>query len=268
MTEQTNDQTNDQPKTADTTGSTLPAAQDYTIAPEDAELANQITNFDPVFDVPSPTTVIGGTHKPVTGELSAKMLPPEAQQEIRQKLANVPVSQAAKRENELVRQYLHEKALEVRIKAGPGAGANEFQRERFHIAAERHQAEREILRITEQLAQVDRWEPVLDPNTGKAVIDPKTGQPQVKAIETVTGERRTGLERRIDELNHKIMLLEGPEGDLRERKALHAAVQSAKAKQAQLEEDREARKLGESMNREERVKAKAEAYAKRGRNQL
>lgn len=258
---------NTAPKTADTTGSSLPPTQSYAIDPADQHIADRITNFDPVADVPSPTTVIGGSHKPL-GDLSLKMLPPETREMLEGKLRDVPLNLRQQRENELVRQHLTEKALELRIKAGPGEGANEFQRERFHIAAERHQAEREILRITEQLAEVDRWEPILDEITGKAVIDRKTGQPQVRAIETITGERRTGLERRIAELNHKIMLLEGPEGDIRERKALHAAVQSAKSKQAQIEEDREARKLGESMNREERVKAKAEAYAKRGRNQL
>jgi hypothetical protein len=256
------------PATADTTGSSLPPAPSFDIAPEDQELANQLANFDPVYDVPSPTTVKGGTHKPITGNLKVSMLPPEAQQEIRQKLADVPITLAEKRENELVREYLHQQALELRIKAGPGEGANEFQKERFHIAAERHQAQKEIMRIAEQLAQVDRWVPVLDEVTGKPVVDSDTGQPKVQAIETIRGERRTGMERRLAELQHKINLLDGPEGDLRERKALHAAVQSAKSKQAQLEEDREARKLGESMSRDERIKAKAEAYAKRGRNQL
>nr|WP_298897660.1 hypothetical protein [uncultured Altererythrobacter sp.] len=262
-----NDHNDNAPRTADTTGSSLSAAPSYDIAPEDHELAESLSNFDPVADVPSPTTVKGGTHKPITGNLSSSMLPPEARQEIQQKLANVPQNLREKRENELVREHLHQKALEVRIKAGPGEGANAFQKERFHIAAERHQAQSEILRIAKELSQVLRWQPVFT-DQGEPVIDPETGQQKVEAINAVQGERRTGMERRIAELEHKLTLLDGPEGDQRERKALWQAVQDAKSKQAQIDIEHEARAKAEDIVRQEMIDAKAEAYTKGKRNRL
>lgn len=255
------------PRTADTSGSALPAAPDYSIDPADQALADQISNFDIMSDVPSPHTVKGNPRITAPENLSVRMLPPEAQKAIREKLARVPQHMQQKREHELVYAHLTENSRQTRIKSGPGEGANAFQKERFLIAGERDQAQKEILRLAEQLAQVRQWEPVFDEN-GEAVIDPQTGQQKIEAINAVQGDQRAGMERRIAELEHKVTLLDGPEGDLRERKALYAAVQEAKSRQAQIDEEREARELGDTLARDERIRRRAEARAKAQRNAL
>lgn len=255
------------PRLADTTGSSLPPAPSFDIAPEDQALAAEIAGFDPLTDAPSPVMWVGGSQRPMPDKLDIRMLSPEARTAIQQQLANVPQLTREKREQELILNHLREKAVQTRALAGPGEGANDFQRERFNIAAERHRAEKEIFRLTEQLAEVIRWEPVLD-DTGKQVVDPQTGQPKVTPVEAVQGDRRRGMERAIADLEHKINLLDGPEGDLRERRALHAAVEAEKARKAQAEELREAQARGDQMAREERINRIAEARAKGQRHSL
>lgn len=257
-----------QPRTADTSGSTLPTGPDYSIAPEDQHIADRLMNFDVVSDVPSPNTVKGSPRMTLPDKLSVKMLSPDARAEIEAKLKDVPLHQVESREDALVREHLMRNAAQVRMKAGAGEGANPFQRERLLIAGERDQANREIIRLMGELAEVSRWEPIFDEISGEKVIDPKTGQQELKPVYRVDGQRRVGMERRVDELSHKITLLDGPEGDLRERKALHAAVQAKKALKAQIEEERDARELGDKIARDERVRRRAEARAKAQRTAL
>lgn len=257
---------NAQPK-PDTAGSVLPPQPSYAIAPEDQTLADQLSNFDPVADTPSPVTRKGGTSEPIT-ELSLSMLPPDARMEIKAKLADVPMSRSKEVENKLIGEYLRNKALEVRIKSGLGEGATASQREAFKMAAERANYEREIVRAHEQLAQVERWVPVIDEVTGKQIVNRETGQPEVQAIELIKGDQRRGLEQRIAEMQYRIGLLDGHEGDHRRQKALFEDVEATKARLRELEIEREARSKADDMLKQELIDKRAEAYAKSRRYSL
>ncbi len=259
--------TNDQARmVADTTGSdfTLPS---YDIAPEDFELAERLSQFDPLA-TPSPVKLTGGGAFKAPERFTLSILPPDKQGPIAAQLAQVPAYVRAEREHELVVEALKRNSIELRVKSGPGSGATPVERERFLLAREVYDLESEETRLLTQLAEVDRWVPVFDTETGAPVIDPKTGQQQVKAVEVIQGDRRKAMEARVAEIRRHIGLLDGPEGDRRLQRALKASVEAEKARQQQLAEEQDARRMADEINRDQRVKAKAEVYAKHRRNTL
>lgn len=251
----------------DTSGSSLPAAQNYDIASEDQSIADELLSFDPVRDTRGPVEWIGGSQKAAPDQLTLTMLAPEQQNAVREKLRDVPQHAQAKREDQLVREALYQNSFELRIKAGPGEGANEFQKARFEIAAERYRVEKEMWQLETELAEIERWEPVFD-DEGAKVIDPQTQQQQIRAVEKVQGDRRSAMQNRIAEIRHHIELLDGPEGEMRERKGLWKAVEAVKSQQAQLADEKEARGKAAEIVRQERIDARAEAYAKGMRSSI
>lgn len=251
---------------ADTTGSDFTPVS-YDIAPEDRPLAEYYAQFDPLA-TPSPVQLTGGGSFKAPERFTVEILPPDRRAKVQQELAQVPDHRRAEREHELVLEALKQNSIELRVKAGPGAGATEVERERLLIAREVYDLENEEARIYAQLAEVEQWVPVFDKETGAPVIDPRTGQQQVKAVEVVQGARRKAMEARAAEIRRQIGLLDGFEGDRRLQRALKATVEAGKSRQQQLAEEQEARRVADQINREERIKAKAEAYAKNRRNVL
>lgn len=245
---------------ADTTGSDFNPTS-YAIDPEDHELAARFANVDPLA-TPSPVKLTGGGAFKAPERFSLSILPPDKQAPIAAELARVPADQRAQREHELVTEALKQNSVELRIKAGPGEGATPFERERFQIAREIHELETEELSIYAQLAEVEKWVPVFNEITGEAVIDPKTGQQQVQAVEIIQGDRRKAMEARAKELAHRVELLKGIEGDLREQRALKATVEAEKHRQQQLAEREEVKRLADELAREKRLRVQAEALAR------
>lgn len=251
---------------AETSGSdfTLPS---HAIDPEDRELAEALANFDPLA-VASPVTLTGGGSFKAPERFTLSILPAEKQTPIAAQLAGVPAHLRAQREHELVTEALKQNSIELRIKAGPGAGATPVDRERLLLAREIYDLENEEAAILTQLAEVEKWVPVYDEITGRPVLDPKTGQQQLTAVDRVQGDRRKGMEARVAEIRHQIALKHGIEGDRRLERALKDSVEAEKARRQELAEEQEARRMAEQINRDERVKAKAEAYAKNRRHSL
>lgn len=249
----------------DTTGSEFEPTS-YDIAPEDLELAERLAQFDPLA-VPSPVKLTGGGAFKAPERFTMSILPPDKRDGIASKLAQVPADLRSQREHELVLEALKQNSVHIRVKAGPGEGATPVERERFLIAREVYDLEKEEARIYAQLAEVERWVPVFDEN-GEQVIDPKTGQQKVQAVELVQGDRRKAMEARAAEIRRQIALLDGFEGDRRLQRALKATVEAEKARQQQLAEEQEARRMADQINRDERIKAKAEVYAKHRRHTL
>jgi hypothetical protein len=252
--------------TADTTGSsfTLPT---HAIAPEDQERANRLASFHPLA-TPSPVTLTGSGSFKAPERFTLSILPPEKQAPIAAQLAQLPLGQREAREHELVTEALKQNSIELRIKAGPGPGATPVERERFLLAREVYDLERAEEAVLMQLGEVEKWVPVYDEITGKPVIDSKTGQQQLVAVQRIQGDRRKAMEARAAEIRHQIALKEGIEGDRRLQRALNLTVEAEKAREEALAIDQEARRLSEEINREVRVKALAEAYAKNRRNSL
>ncbi|WP_416832993.1 MAG: hypothetical protein ACMUJI_07820 [Erythrobacter sp.] len=251
---------------ADTTGSEFEPTS-YDIAPKDMPLAERLASFDPLA-TPSPVKLTGGGAFKAPERFTVEILPPDRRAKIEQELAQVPGSQRAQREHELVTEALKQNSVELRIKAGPGEGATPVERERFLLAREVYELENEELAILAELAKVEKAVPVFNEITGEPVIDPKTGQQQMKLIDLIQGDRRKAMEARAAEIRRQIDLLNGFEGDRRLQRALKVTVEAEKARQQQLAEEQEARRRADEIIRNERIEAKAEAYAKNRRNTL
>ena len=241
------------PLATDTRGSTF-ELKSWDIAPEDQPLADQIASFDPVWDTKGPTSFSGSVKLPES--IKATGLPPHLRDPIMAQLANVPVDRRDVEEQRLVSEALYQNSLGLRIAGGPGEGANTYQKAKFHLTFEIEEAEREFIRLTTELAEVERWD-----NT----IDELTGEAKPVAVERVRGQRRTAMEAQRQIASRRLDALQGTEGERRLQKALYEAVQERKSLQAQLDEDREARTRADELLREERVSERAALYAKHRR---
>lgn len=243
--------TNDNALSApDTSGSNVELPS-YDIAPEDQALADEITSKDMVWDTKGPTQVVGAVKFPAS--IKATGLPPHLRDPIMAQLANVPVDRREAEEQRLVNDALYQNARDVRVVCGPGDGAGPYWREKFNVAFEISELERRILQLGNELAEVERWDNV-------------DGTPV--PVFRVNGDRRAGLDAEHRRLLHNLNLLDGIEGERRLAKALHEDVAQTKALREQLAIQREGEELAAKTVREERVKAIAEAHAKRRRNAL
>lgn len=251
---------------ADTTGSDF-TISDYTIAPEDMARAEELLNFDPLA-VPSPVKLTGGGAFKAPERFTVSILPPEKQAPIAAELARLPAAVRAEREHELVTEALKQNSINLRIKAGAGEGASELDRAQLDVAREILDLEAQEFNIQLQLAEVDGWVPVLNEITGEPVIDPKTGQPQVRAIEAIQGDRRKAMEAEAKTLAYRAELLRGIEGDRRIQKALQSTIAAEKRTQQQLADRAEIERLSVEIEREQRIRAQAEILAKRKATEL
>ncbi|WP_095011990.1 hypothetical protein [Tsuneonella mangrovi] len=251
---------------ADTTGSDFTPAI-YDIAPEDRERAEQLLQFDPLA-APSPVKLTGGGAFKAPERFSLSILPPDKQAPIVAELANVPADMRAQREHELVTNALKQNSTELRIKAGPGAGATELDRAQFQLAKDIHELETEELSIHAQLAEVSKWVPVFNEVTGEPVIDPATGKQQILAIEAIQGDRREAMQNRANELAYRVELLKGIEGDRRIEKALKGTIETEKLQKQQIADREEVKRLADELAREKRLREQAEALAKHKGTQL
>lgn len=235
----------------------------YELPAEDKARGEQLLaefNSNPLA-APSPVEASESIKFRAPENLTAAILPPEKRAEVERKLVNVSGSLRAEREDQLVREALIENSKAVRVRAGVGEGATPLQREQYALAGDIDRLAREEWDIQFKLAEVDRWVPVYDA-AGKPVVDDRTGQQKVEAIEKVQGERRKALEAHAASLRYRIELLNGIEGDRRIQRALAATIEAEKANARQLAERREALQMAEDMAREERVRKNAESIAR------
>lgn len=247
----------------DTSGSdfTVPS---YNVAPEDEPRAQELLsafNSDPLA-TPSPVKLTGGGAFKTPERFTLAILPPEKQAALASQLAQVPADQRAEREHELVLAALQKNSLELRIKAGPGAGATPLEREQFGLAREIHELETEELEIQRQLAEVEKAVPVYNETTGEPVIDPLTGKQMTKLVDRIQGDRRKALEARVKELAYRADLLRGPEGDRRIQRALAQTIELEKQQRQQLADRAEVERRAEEISRQKRIDKQAEALAR------
>jgi hypothetical protein len=244
------------PLRVDTSSSDF-ALPSYDIDPADQPLAAEIANFDPVFDVAGPTTIKGAVKLP--DSIKATGLPPHLRDPIMAQLTNVPVDRRDAEETRLVNEALYQNSLGVRIVCGPGEGANAYQREKFSLTFDIEEAEREAIRLGTALGEIVRWDNVSDDATGTTKPVP---------VEKLQGEQRRAAETAHRLALRKVEQLQGIEGERRLQRALFTAVADSKAMTARLAERQDGMALGEQLARDERVKAIADAHAKRARTAL
>lgn len=243
----------------DGTESTFTATTaDYTLTPDEEALVAGIEDLDPIDSIPSPVVATGDTSRfaivpPVT------TLPPALQEYVRQQLVGIPQERLAEAERGAILVAMRKNALELRVKQGAGPGATPYARELLDISRAIYDLEREFDSITAKLAEVDRYETDTDPVTGAASPRP---------VYAVDGQSRRALEQRLAQITYEISLKDGEEGRRRLAKAKKETAEFLKAQRDQLAEDAEARAMAEQMNREARIKAKAELYAKHNRHNL
>lgn len=221
--------------------------------PTDEEIEAEIVNFDPVYDVPSPVEMVGNVRLP---EPSLTALPPEAQERVRAKLANVTPGNRDLFEAQFIRDELYAFSAYTRVKAGVGEGANAYQREFFALNAEVHQTSDELTRLTLEL---DRKRTMTDPATGQTVeLDDPYHTP----------DRLRALQAEFNNQLARLRALEGPEKERRLAKAKDKAVAERKALLQQIADHKEIDRRAAEIVRTEKIESAAEARAKRLRTAL
>ena len=229
----------------------------YAIDPADQHIADEIRNSDLVYDSPGPVTVTG--HIRLPSEIPLTTFAPDVANRIRSEAAQVPEAQRAEVEQRLAAQVLYRKSEATRIQAGAGERADAWTREKFSIANDIYNLERERDRLSAELVEVARHDTVTDPKTGKVSAVP---------IERYQGPARDQRQMRFNYLTKRIELLQGSEGDRRMEQALYQAVQDRKKLAAMTADNAEAKRRAEAMAREARTNKQAEGIARRLSNQL
>lgn len=227
----------------------------YEIAPEDQALADEITSRDPLEATRGPVSVQAdpGTLARLPTDLPLSALDPATANAIRAEVSKVSPAERPALEAKLIGEAVRALRLQLRVSAGPGEGTDPYWREAFAIANERQQLEQEVWRLEAELAEVERFD---------TIVDPATGQTMPKAVERYQGELRRGMELRRDELLRQLKVLTEIESPRRLQKARFEAVQLVKAQRQQLADEAEVRRRAEEKVREERIERRAEARAK------
>lgn len=233
---------------------------DYAIDAADRELADQIVNFDPVYDTPGSVTFTGDVRLP--DEVPLSTLPPHLADPIKARLQQASAGNRPALERQLVREALYNNSLSTRVQNGAGplglggsgiGGASLYQQEFLAVAREQRMLDGEYLDISTQLAAIDHV---------RHDVDPATGQPVQTVVNEVEGEKRKHLEYRLREIDRNSQALAGFEGQRRLAKALKASVEAHKKVLAEKADHDEVNRRAAEMERELRIQARAEKKAR------
>lgn len=235
-------------------------ADDYAIAPEDQAIVDAIGKIDPINDVPRPHEIPEGWQ---VAPLRLTALPPHMQGAIAEKLRDVAPEKRMEVEDRLTAEAIRGMRADLIVKTGVGENALPYHREMVALAREYRDLEQEADRIVDSLREIARYE---------VRRDPQTGEVKPVAVLKLQGTRRDAAEQQLQDVQRRSRLLfnddgtRAVEGQDRIRKAMSESVGLVKARNQQLADEAEARELGAKMVRDERIKAKAESYARLGRN--
>lgn len=237
--------------------------RDWRDAPRTHNLTRTAWTGSPIAEL-HPSGLAREARKPV----SVKALSPEMAAPVERQLAGLTPEQRAQREPELVMQVLRKASEDARILTGVGKNASPLDKARVNLAYREQDLERRIdgwgKRLNEQVGS----RAVFDRETGKPVIDPATGQPKMVPIYAMSDGARAAGMAEMTELLRQLRLLQGPEGDRELDEALKETIALEKSTREQVEEHQEAVRRASVINREARINAKAEAFARNTRNVL
>ena len=234
---------------------------DYSVSSEDQPLADEIRGMD-ALSLPSSGSIKGAVQ---FGSLKASSLPPALQAEVAEEIATYPDHRRDSVEGEAVQTVLNRHRASIRARAGLSADALPYHHEMMEIATDYRALAAEFDRNAQRLDDIHEF---------TKEVDPETGEVKSVAQFRLSGRARDMLFVRQDELNHQMRLLMSPEGEHgpEAKRRLAAAMQDSiaklKAQRGELEEHREAQRRADEIAREERINAKAQAFAKGKRNQL
>lgn len=217
--------------------------------PTEAELAA----FD-YRDVPSPVEVIGDVKINVEPVLSG--LPPEMRERVNAKMANVKADHAIF-EKMFIREELEDNSYRLKVLAGPGKDANEYERECFGLAREMYDLEREEQRIQAEL----------DDTVGFTTAYDDNGNPVAEPIYRFAAETRRGRADALQDVRYRIAQLER-EAPARRTAAAGRVQQRVAADNEEMAIHKEAKAQADAKLRQERVDALANAFAANRRNNI
>ena len=264
MTDNTNtpaDDSNTLSATVNATGTSSPTS--FEIDPAHQHHADAVLAMDPL-QVPHTHDIPDGWASSFT--LKPTALPPAVQREIDGKLAALgPLSPAVReaKANEFTAAAIRSQRQQLVTKIGVGKDATPYHRELAGIARDVEDLYRQHASYQTQLEEIARYEMETDPATGEVKPVP---------VYAVTGERAQAYVTQQHDLLRRIRLLvqddgtPGLEGAKRAKRALHETVTARVEFERQLSERREVKARAETMNRERRINAQAEALASLQRN--
>lgn len=226
----------------------------YDIAPEDAELAENIRNFDPVYDVPPAASADKLTISRLIGgkgldSITLNSLGPDLRQRVTERLASSPPIT----EKAAIAEALYQNAYEMNVVLGPGEGATPYQRAAFAVERDIYEAEQKLYAIDLEFLKAVGWE---------NEVDERTGQSNAKQVDHMSPERRRQLSYERDSLNHRLELLNGFEGERRRQKATIETIEAQKREMRAAQIEAEANRRAEEIVFNEEVESRAAAYAK------
>ena len=233
------------------------------IDPEHQHHADAILAMDPL-EVPRPYTIPEGWAANLT--LRATALPPEMQRVVTAKVAalgTLTPEQRTAKEAEFTADVIRSQRARLIVKGGVGADATPYHRERASIAREVSDLLRQYDALQADLEHIVRYD---------TETDPITGEPKPVPVYAVIGQRAKAYVEQQHDLERRIRLLvaddgtDGIEGRWRVQEALAESVKARVELERQLWEDAEAKRLAETINREDRIKKRAESLARLNRN--
>ncbi|EQA99968.1 hypothetical protein L288_18830 [Sphingobium quisquiliarum P25] len=224
------------------TAASAPAAEDAS----DLDIAREIASVD-FMSLPSRHEIIGNPGMVAKAPTKVTALAPEHREGILAQLSTYPAEMREEMEAKLVQEKAAELVAGYRRHTGPGDGATEFHKERWAIAREIEDLNRELDHVLLKLTEV-------------AHIDPKTGEQTLRY--PIGHPRRTGLEAEMDRINHAINLLTGVEGEKRLKTAMDKSIAAERARRAELADAAEVERRAKHLAREAELNRRAESKAR------
>ncbi len=224
---------------------------DFTPAPIPTEA--ELASFDHR-NVPSPIEVIGNVQ--INAEPTLAGLPPEMRERVTAKMANVKADHAI-----FERQFIHEEleanSYRLKVLAGPGKDANEYERECFGIMREIYDLE----------CEAERIEAELNDTVGYGTDYDNDGNPVAVPVFRFAPETRQGRQEALQEVRYRIAQVEreAPVRRTAARERMAARIAAMNEEGAILAE---AKAQADAANRKARVDQLAEAFAKNRRNTI
>jgi len=229
----------------------IDTANDFTPAPIPTEA--ELASFDHRA-VSSPVEIIGDVR--ITAEPTLSGLPPAMREEVAAKMANVKADHATF-ERQFIREAFEENSYRLKVLAGPGKDANEYERECFGILREIYDLE----------CEAERIEAELNDTVGYGTDFDADGNPVAVPVYRFAPETRRGRQEALQDVRYRLAQVE------REAPARRTAARDRMAARiAATNEDhaimREAKAQADAINRKARVDELANAFAKNRRHTL
>lgn len=246
--------------TAEVTGTGRASRTSYDIAPEHQHHADAILAMDPIADVPRPYEIPEGWAANLT--LRATALPPKMQREVTDQLAalgDLTPEQRSAKEAEFTAAAIRSQRQRLIVQGGVGKDATPYHREMAGIAREVQDLFGQYEHLQGELSRVIRHD---------TMIDPATGEPKAVPVYALSEERQRAYAGQQQDLLRRMRLLvnddgtPGIEGTRRMRQALVESVEARVELARQIAEEAEVKRLAVEINRDKRIRARAEARAR------